>query len=139
MQALRRPGDDLMDEAARTELAGMLGPWLKPSGIPGPAWEQIEACIDGIAGAPSAPPEPMSDEDRAEARRIFQGEHPTRQQCEHCGGIHARSCPRIKSEHIVYSYNVTDNSERVAETEIKYWPPGTWETDDITFPEDVFD
>jgi hypothetical protein len=123
-----------MDEAARTELGALLGPWIKSTGIPGPAWEQIEAWIDAATGTS----EPLSDEDKATARAIFEGQHPTRRQCEHCGGIHSRTCPRIKSERTVYSHNVNNDVTTVAETEIKYWPPGTWETDDITFPEDVY-
>lgn len=125
-----------MDEVFQGELAALLGPWVKPAGIPEPAWQQLTAWVDRITGAP---PEPMSDDDKAQARAIFEGKHPDRRACEHCGGIHARSCPRVKSERFVYSHSAPTDISRVVESEIRYWPPGTWETDDVTFPEDVYE
>jgi hypothetical protein len=67
----------------------------------------------------------LSSQDRSDARTIFgKGE-----QCQHCGGIHARACPRVSS----LKWH-TDGSL----IEVSYWPDREWSRADIIFPEDVY-
>lgn len=84
---------------------------------PPPAAAPAEA-TQPIPAVTSAP-EPLTPDELAElaeliaANREFIRTHG----CLHCGGLHVRTCPRIKSQIL-----------RGAETtEVEYWPPGTWE------------
>lgn len=81
----------------------------------------------------------LSVQSRRDAQDIFEGRNPNRSPCEHCGGVHARACPRIKREQITYDYNVNTSVTQITGRTVSYWPPGTWETDDIIFPEDVYE
>ena len=51
--------------------------------------------------------------------------------CETCGGLHARSCPRIRS--VEYQPKGDDIIIR----RVEYWPDGRWSTDGIYFPESL--
>lgn len=85
----------------------------------------------------------LTRDQRREARDIFEGRiqdtsgNP-RSGCVHCTGIHdhvrglppmRQPCPRIKHA------RWTDNGVLL---EVRYWPNGKWETDDIIFPGDVY-
>lgn len=66
---------------------------------------------------------------KADARTIFEGQA-DRGSCLICGGIHLRACPRLK------------RVERHADGTIiaeEYWPPGTWESEHIIFPEAAYE
>jgi hypothetical protein len=67
-----------------------------------------------------------------ELRGIYQGVFAARpgEPCPECGGFHLRACPRVKRQ--VWH----PNGNR---TEVEYWPPGTWEDQEIIWPEDVFE
>lgn len=49
-------------------------------------------------------------------------------QCQHCGGRHARACPRVKR------MSFHPNS---ALAEVEFWPEGKWTDADIIWPEDL--
>lgn len=49
--------------------------------------------------------------------------------CSHCGGWHARACPRVRR--MVFG---TDGQRLV---EVEFWPHGQWPTDGIIWPEQV--
>lgn len=53
-----------------------------------------------------------------------------RRQCQHCKGVHARACPRVKR--IRYD---TERGNAVAEVE--YWPDGQWSDQHVIWPEDL--
>lgn len=79
----------------------------------------------------------MTEQDKAEARAIFEGKD-GQGACHFCGGIHARvaglephwqPCPRVK------------RIERHADGTVlvvEHWPPGRWEAD-VIFPADVYE
>ena len=79
----------------------------------------------------------LTEQDKADARAIFEGKVEGRSACHFCGGIHARvaglephrqPCPRIKriERH-------PDGTVLVVE----HWPPGRWEGD-IIFPDHAY-
>ena len=78
---------------------------------------------------------PLSPSERETARTIFSGKEKDIQPCGDCGGIHARACPRIRSEKVVFDYAV---GQRLLERHVEYWQPGTWEKD-VIWAEDVFE
>ena len=49
-------------------------------------------------------------------------------QCQHCGGAHARACPRVKR------LEWHPNGELAA---VEFWPEGAWSTDGVLWPEDI--
>ena len=51
--------------------------------------------------------------------------------CQTCGGLHARSCPRIRS--VEYQPKGDDIIIR----RVEYWPDGRWSTEGIYFPESL--
>lgn len=74
---------------------------------------------------PSPSPGKLTPQDKDDARTIFgKGE-----QCIHCGGIHARACPRIST----LEWHTDGNLIKVS-----YWPENRWSDDTIIFPEDVY-
>lgn len=84
-----------------------------PPAPPAAATQPLPPITQGAA------PEPLSAEELAElveliaANREFIRVHG----CLHCGGLHVRACPRIKSQ-VLRGPEVT---------EVEFWPPGTWE------------
>jgi hypothetical protein len=48
--------------------------------------------------------------------------------CIHCGGAHARACPRVKRLEFHTNGNLS-----VAE----FWQPGTWPEDQVQWPEEL--
>lgn len=52
-----------------------------------------------------------------------------RLRCNECGGVHTRACPRVKS--ISHSPG--------GERKVEYFEWGQWPTDQVTWPEDVFE
>lgn len=50
--------------------------------------------------------------------------------CRHCGGSHARACPRVKR----LVFKPTGGQDDIAEVE--YFPWGEWPDDFIIWPED---
>lgn len=52
------------------------------------------------------------------------------QKCQHCGGLHNRSCPRVRR--IAY----TDSGKP---SEVEFWPEGRWPADEVIWLEDVIE
>lgn len=48
--------------------------------------------------------------------------------CQHCGGRHARACPRVRR--MAFHANG-------ALAEVEFWPEGRWSDDDIIWPEEL--
>ena len=48
--------------------------------------------------------------------------------CDHCGGCHARSCPRVKR--LEFHQNTTL-------AVVEFWPDGKWPADTVQWPEDL--
>lgn len=48
--------------------------------------------------------------------------------CKHCGGIHARACPRIKK------MNFHSNGSLA---EVEFWSDGQWSDDNVVWPEEI--
>ena len=75
----------------------------------------------------------FTPEQRADARAIFEGKIADRKACEYCGGVHLRSCPRVRHSRVVWKPDLTG----MLEQEIWFWPPGTWESD-VLFADQVY-
>ena len=75
---------------------------------------------------PAQPTTPLTAEEKAGYREQFE----RKAQCIHCGGCHLRACPRVRRI-------VMRNKEEISEVE--FWAWGSWPTDGIVFPEDVYD
>jgi hypothetical protein len=54
-----------------------------------------------------------------------------REKCAHCGGLHLRTCPRVKR--LLFA----ERGQHVVEVE--FWPSGQWPEQDIIWPEQVFE
>jgi hypothetical protein len=81
----------------------------------------------------------FSPEELAMARTMFTGEDKDHPPCPDCGGVHARSCPRVSSDRVVWSPTAVDaqNQPVAIEREVHYWPPGAWE-EYVIFARDAF-
>ena len=51
--------------------------------------------------------------------------------CQTCGGLHARSCPRVRS------VEYTSQGDNILIRKVEYWPDGRWSTDGIFWPEQL--
>lgn len=49
--------------------------------------------------------------------------------CDDCGGIHRRTCPRVKRKCFHPNGNVI---------EVEYWPDGSYDASNVLWPEDLF-
>lgn len=70
----------------------------------------------------------LNEEDRAEARRIFQADEANRI-CSFCGGIHTRACPRVSSFELYENGNLKQAT---------FWPADQWDDAFIIWPEDAY-
>jgi hypothetical protein len=61
---------------------------------------------------------------------IFRGTHPDKAPCADCGGVHERSCGRVKRKAFHPNGNLA---------EVEYWPDDSWDKSDILWPEDAFE
>ncbi len=77
----------------------------------------------------------LSKQQREEARQVFD-EHG---QCQNCGGLHARACPRVKRMHMRYSETKGSQLRELIESEFEYFDHGSWPLDDVIWPEDCFE
>lgn len=48
--------------------------------------------------------------------------------CRHCGGLHPRSCPRVKR--MAFHSNGTL-------AEVEFWPDGEWSDENVIWPEEL--
>lgn len=91
-----------------------------------PTGEDAARYVDALDAMSAPYATAMDAEQRAEMADMFDAykrDYPPGV-CEHCRGLHARACPRVKR--IVY-----DDHRRV--TEVEYWPDTAWPKDNITF------
>lgn len=72
----------------------------------------------------------LTREEKDIVRPIFLGQHPDKKPCTDCGGVHERMCRRVKRKCFHPNGNLI---------EVEYWPDGSWDAEDILWPEDVFD
>jgi hypothetical protein len=81
----------------------------------------------------------FSPQEMEMARQIFSGEDKEHPPCPDCGGVHARACPRVRSDRVIWSATAqnADGSQVVVEREVHYWEPGTWEGG-VIFAPDAF-
>jgi hypothetical protein len=71
----------------------------------------------------------LTDEQRYQARQVFEG-HTDQQACVHCGGVHLRACRRVRK----IEWHADGSVLKAA-----YWPDGSWDDDDIIWPEDAYE
>lgn len=76
--------------------------------------------------APTAP-EPDDELTATELARL-RAEFDQGKGCQHCGGRHARACPRVKR----LKFHPTG-----ALAEVAFWPDGEWSDDHVIWPEDL--
>ncbi|MFF4403596.1 hypothetical protein [Streptomyces sp. NPDC001404] len=68
--------------------------------------------------------QPLSPEQAADIRARFdRGDG-----CRHCGGIHVRSCPRVRR--LAFHPNGTL-------AEVEFWPDGRWSDASVIWPEEL--
>lgn len=46
--------------------------------------------------------------------------------CSHCGGAHARACPKVRK----FEFHQNGNLQSV-----EFWAPGQWSDEDVQWPE----
>jgi len=68
----------------------------------------------------------LTPEERQQARQLFEGG----KNCQHCGGVHLRACPRVRK--ITWHIDGTCTSA-------EYWPDREWSDANIVWPEDAYD
>lgn len=71
----------------------------------------------------------LSRDEKNAMRPIFLGTADKRP-CEDCGGLHERSCRRVKRKTFHPNGNLV---------EVEYWPDGSWDEGSVIWSEDVFD
>lgn len=71
-----------------------------------------------------AAPTELTPDQAADIRSRFQ----RGDACRHCGGLHPRSCPRVKR--MAFHSNG-------AMAEVEFWPDGQWSDDNILWPEEL--
>jgi hypothetical protein len=67
--------------------------------------------------------EPLSAEEVTEAWRHYQS-----RRCDHCAGVHARACPRVRK---------LEFHENGRLKSVTFWARGQWSEDGILWPEDI--
>lgn len=72
----------------------------------------------------------LTDEEKGYIREIFEDESHRHRVCTICGGLHLRACPRVK--------RIERHPDGTILAE-EYWPPGTWENENIIFPETAYE
>jgi hypothetical protein len=80
--------------------------------------------LEHLRQAPAEPPEPvLQGEEAAQVHEEFR-----RRRCQHCGGAHARACPRVRR------LRFHPDSRLAA---VEFWPDGTWADEGIMWPESL--
>lgn len=80
--------------------------------------------VDAITAQPHEPdPDPDDLRDLAEELAKIP-------RCQHCGGQHARACPRVR--------RLTFHPSGVL-AEVEFWADGRWPTDNVIWPEQITD
>lgn len=77
----------------------------------------------------------LSKQQRTEAQQVFD-EHG---QCPDCGGLHSRSCPRVRRIHLRYTETKGLQTRELVEREVEYFDHGQWPQEDVIWPEDCFE
>ncbi len=72
----------------------------------------------------------LSDEEKAEARRIFASGGEDSRVCSFCGGFHLRACPRVSSFELYETGKLKS---------AQFWPEDSWNDSYIVWPEDGAD
>lgn len=72
-------------------------------------------------------PEPVEPLDPALAAAV-KARFDKGEACGHCGGIHARKCPRVRR---------LDFHPNAALASVRFWRDGKWSDDGVIWPEDV--
>lgn len=67
--------------------------------------------------------EPLTAEEIEKFRKSY-----LENKCSHCGGVHARACPRVKR--IVFN-------DKGTILEVEFWE--NWPTNDVVFPEELYE
>lgn len=88
--------------------------------------------IDPVIQTSGSPGEDLQDDGGwtpeiiADVQRRFSNN----EACQHCKGLHARACPRVKS--MTFHSNGSLAS-------IEFWPDGEWSDENVIWPEEVPD
>jgi hypothetical protein len=72
----------------------------------------------------------LSEEEKAEARRIFAAGGDDSRICSFCGGFHLRACPRVSS------FELYENGKLKS---VQFWCENQWDSSFIVWPEDAGD
>lgn len=80
--------------------------------------------------------EPLSEDQKAEARQIFAAAGTeTSQICSFCGGFHMRACPRVAEFELYEQQGMNPGGLK----RVQFWPEGGWDDSFIIWPEDLGD
>jgi hypothetical protein len=83
--------------------------------------ERDELLMAMLQPAPEEPP--LTPGEAADLHRLFRANI-----CSHCGGSHARACPRVRR------LRFHPDAKLAA---VEFWPDGQWKDDGIMWPEDL--
>jgi hypothetical protein len=92
--------------------------------IGGDAAAAVERALATLRRLREVPAEPALQGDEAAALR----EEFRRRRCQHCGGAHARACPRVRK------FRFHADSKLAS---VEFWPRGDWSDDGILWPESL--
>lgn len=80
--------------------------------------------LASLRDVPAEPADPVPQGDEAAAvHEAFR-----QRRCQHCGGAHARACPRVRR------LRFHPDSRLAA---VEFWPAGSWSDEGIMWPEDL--
>lgn len=80
--------------------------------------------LEHLRQAPAEPAEPvLQGEEAAQLHEEFRS-----RRCQHCGGAHARACPRVRR------LRFHPDSRLAA---VEFWPHGAWSDEGIMWPESL--
>ena len=115
--------------------------WMYSVGFRGDMAENMaQQIVDFLRlNEPFIIPRELTEEQKSDARSIFEGTHKDRSACHFCAGLHfqvaglypsQQPCPRVKK--------IDRHTDGSTVLSVEYWPNGEWESD-VVFPSDVYD
>ncbi len=72
----------------------------------------------------------LSEEERAQARQLFETGGEDSRVCSFCGGVHTRACPRVASFELHESGKLKS---------VQFFAEGSWDDSFIIWPEMAFE
>lgn len=77
----------------------------------------------------------LSEEEKAEARRIFAAGGDDSRICSFCGGFHLRACPRVSE----LEWHDSGGANPGHMKRVAFWPEGSWDDSYVIWPDELAD